>query len=128
MDMPAQTPTSFPLLFFKSPILVKQCKSALFTSQPHTQVSDTTIRDKLEQIHSLIERWVFEVMADTDDNALLLTDVESSVERGGESKRKSNLNSFYRRGAISSTKVPMGAFNFLILFIAVQWALDEHCV
>ena len=107
---------------------LEECKSELFKRVPKNQVSDSTIRDDFERIHQSIDDFVFDIMADVDDDSALYRHCQrkQSQKRGApKHDLQSQLNSFIRSQDLSEWG-PYESSNLYILSVVIQWVLDEY--
>lgn len=106
---------------------LEQCKSALFTLYPQTQISDDTIQRDLEGIHQSIDGFAYDAMIDVDDDGALYDFCVNQQQeyKGFERRHPTPLGNFIMNEDIRAWG-PYECSNFFILSVILQWILDEY--
>ena len=105
---------------------LEECKAELFRRMPPTQISDSSIKTVLEQIHRSIDSFVYDVMENVvDDDALHCHCRE--LQRPPKKKRRRSRNPFHEfvRKANISTWGSYSCSNLYILSVVIQHILDH---
>ena len=105
---------------------LEECKAELFRRMPPTQISDSSIKTALEQIHRSIDSFVYDVMKDVVDDDALHCYCKKLQRRPKQKKRRSRnpLHGFVRKADIS-TWGSYSCSNLYILSVVIQCILDD---
>ena len=106
---------------------LEQCKSALFTLYPQTQISDDTIQRDLEGIHQSIDSFAYDAMIHVDDDEALYYFCVKQQQKYKRLKgrHRTRLCNFILNADIRAWG-PYECSNFYIFSVILQWILDEY--